>query len=79
MQSRGNSKRHTVASTEEVHSIQQNQSQSGGVSSGSANSSSSSSSGIRTRRTGLLTVKEKPPGMFDTVFIKYLVFTFIVL
>ncbi|XP_044740420.1 uncharacterized protein DDB_G0283357 isoform X2 [Chrysoperla carnea] len=61
MQSRGNSKRHTVASTEEVHSIQQNQSQSGGVSSGSANSSSSSSSGIRTRRTGLLTVKEKPP------------------
>ncbi|KAF5281309.1 hypothetical protein FQR65_LT14770 [Abscondita terminalis] len=44
MQCRGNSKRHTMANPEDVHSLQ-----------------SSSSSGARTRRTGLLTVMERPP------------------
>ncbi|KAK4878193.1 hypothetical protein RN001_010699 [Aquatica leii] len=44
MQCRGNSKRHTMANPEEVHSLQ-----------------SGSSSGARTRRTGLLTVMERPP------------------
>lgn len=43
MQGRGNTKRHTMANTEEVHSLQ----------------SPGSSSG-RTRRTGLLTVTERP-------------------
>ncbi|KAL1502082.1 hypothetical protein ABEB36_007280 [Hypothenemus hampei] len=44
LQGRGNSKRHTMANPEDVHSIQ-----------------SSSASGSRTRRTGLLTVTERPP------------------
>ncbi|XP_044260514.1 serine/threonine-protein kinase SIK3 isoform X2 [Tribolium madens] len=44
MQGRGNSKRHTMANPEDVHSLQ-----------------SGSSSGGRTRRTGLLTVMERPP------------------
>lgn len=43
MQGRGNTKRHTMANPEEVHSLQ----------------SSGTSSG-RTRRTGLLTVTERP-------------------
>lgn len=44
MQGRGNTKRHTMANPEDVHSLQ-----------------STSSSGGRTRRTGLLTVMERPP------------------
>nr|XP_015836278.1 PREDICTED: serine/threonine-protein kinase SIK3 [Tribolium castaneum] len=44
MQGRGNSKRHTMANPEDVHTLQ-----SGG------------GSGGRTRRTGLLTVMERPP------------------
>lgn len=44
MQGRGNSKRHTMANPEDVHSLQ------GGASTGG-----------RTRRTGLLTVMERPP------------------
>lgn len=44
LQGRGNTKRHTMANPEDVHSLQ-----------------SSSSSGGRTRRTGLLTVMERPP------------------
>ncbi|CAG9770009.1 unnamed protein product [Ceutorhynchus assimilis] len=44
LQGRGNTKRHTMANPEDVHSLQ-----------------SSSSSGSRTRRTGLLTVMERPP------------------
>ncbi|CAH1118557.1 unnamed protein product [Phaedon cochleariae] len=43
MQGRGNTKRHTMASTEDVHSMQ-----------------STTSSGTRVRRTGLLTVTERP-------------------
>nr|XP_023018669.1 STE20-like serine/threonine-protein kinase isoform X2 [Leptinotarsa decemlineata] len=43
MQGRGNSKRHTMASPEDVHSLQ-----------------STSSTGARVRRTGLLTVTERP-------------------
>ncbi|KAG5893454.1 hypothetical protein JTB14_012171 [Gonioctena quinquepunctata] len=43
MQGRGNSKRHTMASPEDVHSLQ-----------------STSSTGTRVRRTGLLTVTERP-------------------
>lgn len=43
MQGRGNTKRHTMANTEEVHSLQ----------------STAASTG-RTRRTGLLTVTERP-------------------
>ncbi|XP_031331805.1 serine/threonine-protein kinase SIK3 isoform X2 [Photinus pyralis] len=42
---RGNSKRHTMANPEDVHSLQ-----------------SSATTGTRTRRTGLLTVMERPPG-----------------
>ncbi|KAL3270959.1 hypothetical protein HHI36_021462 [Cryptolaemus montrouzieri] len=45
MQGRGNSKRHTMANPEDVHSLQ-----------------SGATSGGRTRRTGLLTVMERPPG-----------------
>lgn len=45
MQCRGNSKRHTMATPDDVHSLQ-----------------TTSSSGGRTRRTGLLTVMERPPG-----------------
>ncbi|KAK5638408.1 hypothetical protein RI129_012703 [Pyrocoelia pectoralis] len=41
---RGNSKRHTMANPEDVHSLQ-----------------SGTSTGTRTRRTGLLTVMERPP------------------
>lgn len=47
MQCRGNSKRHTMANPEDVHSLQ-----------------TSTSAGARTRRTGLLTVMERPPGKF---------------
>lgn len=47
MQGRGNTKRHTMANPEDVHSLQ-----------------SGASSGGRTRRTGLLTVMERPPGEF---------------
>lgn len=53
MQGRGNTKRHTMANPEEVHSMQ----------------STSSSSG-RTRRTGLLTVTERPGNLildFDKI------------
>lgn len=46
MQGRGNTKRHTMANPEDVHSLQ-----------------SSGNPGGRTRRTGLLTVMERPPGM----------------
>lgn len=49
LQGRGNTKRHTMANPEDVHSLQ----------------SSSSSGGSRTRRTGLLTVMERPPGKFN--------------
>lgn len=45
MQGRGNTKRHTMASPEDVHSLQSN-----------------ANTGGRTRRTGLLTVMERPPG-----------------
>ncbi|CAH0548609.1 unnamed protein product [Brassicogethes aeneus] len=45
MQGRGQNKRHTMASTEDVHNLQ-----------------SPTASGGRTRRTGLLTVMERPPG-----------------
>lgn len=61
MQGRGNSKRHTVATTDEVHSMQQNQ-QVQHMGGNSNNSGSGTPTGMRTRRTGLLTVKEKPPG-----------------
>ncbi|XP_030755254.1 serine/threonine-protein kinase SIK3-like isoform X1 [Sitophilus oryzae] len=44
LQGRGNTKRHTMANPEDVHSLQ-----------------STSTSGGRTRRTGLLTVMERPP------------------
>lgn len=58
MEKRGNSKRHTLAlgSVDEVEKLQ--------TTSGSQQSSSSStpSSSSRTRRTGLLTVMERPPG-----------------
>nr|XP_022899756.1 serine/threonine-protein kinase par-1-like isoform X2 [Onthophagus taurus] len=51
MQSRGNAKRHTMANPEDVHNLQ---------SSGAGGSGGGS--GSRTRRTGLLTVMERPPG-----------------
>ncbi|KAF7266508.1 hypothetical protein GWI33_020189 [Rhynchophorus ferrugineus] len=44
LQGRGNTKRHTMANPEDVHSLQ-----------------STSTTGSRTRRTGLLTVMERPP------------------
>lgn len=57
MQGRGNSKRHTMANPEDVHSLQ------GGASTGG-----------RTRRTGLLTVMERPPGKPIILGIKVLEF-----
>lgn len=45
LQGRGNTKRHTMANPEEVHTLQ-----------------TSGNAGNRTRRTGLLTVMERPPG-----------------
>ncbi|XP_060532672.1 serine/threonine-protein kinase SIK3 isoform X2 [Cylas formicarius] len=47
LQGRGNTKRHTMANPEDVHSLQ---------------ATTSAASGGRTRRTGLLTVTERPPG-----------------
>lgn len=57
MQCRGNSKRHTMANPEEVHQCQ------------NVASTSGTQTTSRTRRTGLLTVMERPPGML----IKYLI------
>lgn len=55
MQNRGNNKRHTLAlgSTDEIHDSQLKQLQ---------QTQSQPSSASRTRRTGLLTVMERPPG-----------------
>lgn len=55
MEKRGNSKRHTLAlgSVDEVEKLQ---------TSGQQTSSNSTPGSSRTRRTGLLTVMERPPG-----------------
>ena len=55
MQMRGNVKRHTVGCTDDLSH------HSDGTHSGAAGSSQGSSNS-RTRRTGLLTVMERPPG-----------------
>lgn len=47
MQGRGNTKRHTMANPEDVHSLQNTSNPTG-----------------RTRRTGLLTVTERPGNLF---------------
>ena len=61
MEKRGNNKRHTLAlgSVDEVEKLQTSSPQ-------SSNNSPAASS--RTRRTGLLTVMERPPGEFKSFF-----------
>ena len=83
MKSRGNSKRHTMANPEEIHMLQSTSSAT--VSGTSLSSGSGGGGGTgRTRRTGLLTVIERPPGKqhliitalyycFIACFVKYIV------
>lgn len=76
MQMRGCAKRHTVGCTEDLtgtHHTSDQQSAmprlTGAAPSGVMNSAAGGG-GLRTRRTGLLTVTERPPGMYEEQFIR---------
>lgn len=79
MHGRGCSKRHTVGCTDDLSSGKSSDTHSPVPScSPTTNAGNPASSSGRTRRSGLLTVMERPPGMSNSLVSKTLIASFIV-